>query len=43
VALEDAYCLHLLAQTSSVDAIIALDALISYARTATGADLLDPA
>jgi hypothetical protein len=43
VALEDAYGLHLLAQTSSVDANIALDALIGYARTATGADLLDPA
>jgi len=43
VALEDAYGLHLLAQTSSVDAMIALDALIGYARTATDADLLDPA
>ena len=43
VALEDAYGLHLLAQTSSVDAMIALDALICYARTATGADLLDAA
>ena len=43
VALEDAYGFHLLAKTSSVDAMTALDALFGYARTATRADLLDPA
>lgn len=39
VALEDAYGFHLLAKTSSVDAGSALDALIGYATTVTGADL----
>ena len=43
VALEDAYGFHLLARTSPVDAATALDALTSYARTATGAALLSPA
>jgi len=43
VALEDAYGFHLLAKHSSVDATAALDALVSYARTATGAELLSPA
>ena len=42
VALEDAYGFHLLAKTSSVDAATAVDALESYARTATGATLLSP-
>jgi DNA-binding transcriptional regulator YbjK len=39
VALEDAYGFHLLAKTSSVDAGSALDALVGYAATVTGADL----
>jgi DNA-binding transcriptional regulator YbjK len=43
VALEDAYGFHLLAKTSSVDAMTALAALLGYARTATRADLLNPA
>jgi AcrR family transcriptional regulator len=43
VALEDAYGFHLMARTSSVDQATALDALTSYARTATGAALLAPA
>jgi DNA-binding transcriptional regulator YbjK len=43
VALEDAYGFHLLARQSSVDALTALNAVISYARTATGADLADRA
>jgi len=43
VALEDAYGFHLLARTSPVDEAAALDALTSYARTATGAALLSPA
>src|SRR6266568_5974337 len=37
VALEDAYGFLLLAKVSSVDAAAARDALLSYARTATGA------
>ncbi len=37
VALEDAYGMHLLARHSSVDAAVALDGLLSYVRTATGA------
>jgi DNA-binding transcriptional regulator YbjK len=40
VALEDAYGFHLLAKDSSVTAAAALDALVGYARTVTGADLL---
>jgi AcrR family transcriptional regulator len=36
VALEDAYGFLLLAKVSSVDAAAARDALLSYARTATG-------
>ena len=40
VALEDAYGFHLLAETSPVDEAMALDALSSYARTATGATLV---
>jgi len=43
VALEDAYGFHLLAKHSSVDALTALDALIGYARAATGAKLAIPA
>ncbi len=43
VALEDAYGFHLLSKLSSIDAMTALDALVSYARTAAGADLLAPA
>ena len=43
VALEDAYGFHLLAQSSSVDAAAALDALVGYARTATSAAFLGPA
>lgn len=43
VALEDAYGFHLLAMQSSIDVRTARDALIAYARTATGADLADPA
>lgn len=43
VALEDAYGFHLLAKTSSVTAASAFDALVGYARTATGAHLLSPA
>jgi AcrR family transcriptional regulator len=43
VALEDAYGFHLLAKHTSVDAVTALDGLIGYARTATGANLADPA
>jgi hypothetical protein len=42
VALEDAYGFHLLAKVSSMDAYTALDALVGYARTATGATLLSP-
>jgi len=42
VALEDAYGFHLLAKISPVTADDALDALVGYARTATGADLLSP-
>jgi AcrR family transcriptional regulator len=42
VALEDAYGFHLLAKHSSVDALTALDGLIGYARTATGAKLAAP-
>jgi hypothetical protein len=43
VALEDAYGFHLLAKSASVDSGTALDALVSYARTVTGTDLLSPA
>src|SRR5262249_16797583 len=43
VALEDAYGFHLLAEVSSIDASIALGALVDYARTATGATLPSPA
>jgi AcrR family transcriptional regulator len=43
VALEDAYGFHLLAKVSSIDASVALGALVGYARTATGATLLSPA
>jgi AcrR family transcriptional regulator len=43
VALEDAYGFHLLAKVSSIDAPIALGALVGYARTATGAALLGSA
>ena len=42
VALEDAYGFHLLAETSSIDATIALDGLVGYARTATNANLASP-
>lgn len=43
VALEDAYGFHLLAKISPVDPAAALNALVGYARTATGASLLSPA
>jgi AcrR family transcriptional regulator len=43
VALEDAYGFHLLAKGSPIDVATALDGLVGYARTATGATLLSPA
>ncbi len=41
VALEDAYGFHLLAKTSPVDEAMALAGLTAYARTATGATLVN--
>lgn len=43
VALEDAYGFHLLARAACVGRDVAHDALVSYARTATGAALPTPA